>query len=166
MRSSGFRRYGNYPREVTAPVITWWGTMSPACRAILIPHILLRIIQIHSQWVTLASTLNTGCYKLFQGFLVIYNHYVTVHGNCSSSTSVIYKENHTNLDIYPPLKLFHRSAWEIFFLLVKSTWYYGKTPETSLEPAGILVIQMRLVVAPGLTMACLKPLRFVSGCHN
>jgi len=34
--ASGFRRYGNYPREVTAPAIICWGTMSHARCTILI----------------------------------------------------------------------------------------------------------------------------------
>jgi len=42
--ASGFRRYGNYPREVTAPAVIYWGTISHAGCAILILHILSRII--------------------------------------------------------------------------------------------------------------------------
>jgi len=45
--ASGFGSYGNYPREVTAPSITCWGTMSHACRAISLPHESFRINQSH-----------------------------------------------------------------------------------------------------------------------
>jgi len=137
---SGVWRYGNYPREVTGPVL--WDAMSRACHAISIPCILWRIIQIHSQWVAFASTLNIRCYEHFQAFLVIYNiYYVTVH--CQSLFLYICylqrKQLPTNMAIHPA-KTFSLVCMEDRYLCQYTP--HGKTPETSLKPIRIVAISV------------------------
>ena len=65
--ASGFRNYSNYPREVTAPALMCWGTISRAGCAIF-THILSLIIQVQSlgacpcsgfsrpKWITVAKS--------------------------------------------------------------------------------------------------------------
>ena len=104
------------------------------------------------EWVTLASTLNTVAMNFFRlpSLLIMIMSLFTV--NCCSSTCVIYKEN-SYQPAHSPLKPFYWFAREMLSLLTQSTWYNGKTTETSCEPNIIVAIHSIFVVTPGWTWA-------------
>jgi len=106
--ASGFRRYGNYPREVTAPAVIRWDNIPRAgCGIFTYSRESFRFSHCMSHMSHTRITIEHSCYELFQTFLVIYNHYFTVHFQLLFLYISYLQRKQLPTWHSPPLKPFH-----------------------------------------------------------